>query len=165
MRWWPLLLLLPVVQAGILQEQHTRLDLASQAPNVVLLGGDIGTPNLGASGTSAAPAVALPLVADDFLRLDATTTTWEVHAELVSQSGWAVTESITISLDDGTLLEPQIDITLGVVTQTVGLDVALPAVDTQVLVSGLGTGTLSFDLVLTPPSGGVEVRYRIDLSA
>lgn len=166
MRWMPLLLLIPLAAGAVQIEQQVTTDLGSSAGPAQLIAGDIGTPTIGASGHSASVALSgLPAVVDDILRLDSTDASWQVHAEVVSYSGWSVLESMTVSLADGILTEPQIIINLGVLTQSVGSIVDLPTLgDTQLRVVGLGTGTMSLNLVLTPDGGGAELRYRVDLT-
>lgn len=168
MRWLVLAIcIVPFAAASISIEQTVQQDLASAAGPAQLAAGDIGTPTIGASGHSASVALgSLPVLANDVLTLVSTDDSWQVHVEWVSQSGWSVLESMTLSLADGILVEPQIIINLGVLSQSAGDAVDLPEIttDTEVRVVGLGTGSLSFDLVLTPDGGGAELRYRVDLT-
>lgn len=167
MRWLPLLLLIPLAAGAIEVRQDVVADLENAAGPAQIIAGDIGTPTIGASGHSASVSLGgLPVLANDILRLDSGDDAWQVHVELVTESGWSVLESITLSLTDGILTEPQVVINLGVLTQSTGNPVDLPEIttDTEVRVVGLGTGDVSFDLVLTPDGGGAELRYRVDLT-
>lgn len=165
--WAVAVVLLPLAAASVQVHQDVAVTLGSQDPLAPLVAGDIGTATIGASGASASVDLgSLPLLsANDILRLDSSDAGWQVHAELVSQSGWGVLESITVSLADGLLTEPQIVINLGSLTKSSGLPVDLPSTgDTEVRVIGSGGGTMAFDLVLTPDGGGPEVRYAVSLT-
>jgi len=164
-----LVLLAPLAMGAVSLRQDVTTNLGVQTAFAQLTGGDIGSTSIGASGTSATVTLnSLPLLtANDILRLDSTNSAWSVKAQLVSQSGWGATESITISLADGLLTESQIVISLGSVTKTVGNLVDLPvgSTDTEVRVIGVGTGSITFDLVLQPDSQpGPTLRYSVTLT-
>lgn len=160
-------LLVPLATAGVVQRSVVDVEAANSVGPAILAAGDIGSANLGASATSATVTLgSLPLLtANDILKLPSTDDSWNVHAELVSQSGWGALESITISFADGAVVEPQIAISLGGVTRVVGAAVDLPEVGsgTEIRVLGSGKGSVTFDVVLEPDGGGAELRYRIVL--
>lgn len=168
----PLLLVLALVvfasvAAGVSVQTQATVDAAADPPTVTLAAGDLGTPTLGASATSADVAVAdLPLLTpDDVLRLQGGPTGWSVRAELVEETGWGgLVADVTVSLSDGSTSSGQVHVTNLGVLQSTGTPVAFTTgTDVELRVVGDGTGVLSLDLVLDP-GGGVGLRYRVDVT-
>lgn len=162
-------LLLPLAIAQPVLAMEGAVTVGAATPQHTLQAGDIGTATIHASGTGASVALSsFPILgSDDILKIASTNASWQVHAELVSQSGWtSLLESVTVSLWDGAQTQTQIQISqLSGVTQSSGADVNLPTgTPAEVRVEGLGTGSVTLDLVLTVDgTTNPKLLYRVSL--
>ncbi len=161
-------LLIPsLIAAGVTELHHAAVQTHAGAPQVTLSGGDIGTPTIGASASSATVSIGtLPLlVANDALRITTTSPGWTVHAEFIDSSGFTgLLEEITIRLTAGATSQTQIrDSYLGLL-QASGTQVPLePDTPVEMRLIGQGTGSLSLELILVPTTG-IEIRYPITVT-
>ncbi len=168
MRRWLAILLVPVAAAALSMDQDVAVVGASQAGPVTLQQADVGTATIGSSGTSASVSLGtLPVAADDMLDLSSSDASWNIHARLVSFTGYAGgLDTITLALRDGVLTETQVVVVAGISTQTVGSAVDLPTGSpAELTVVGVGAGSIDIELVATPDGGGPSLIYAVSLDS
>lgn len=157
-----LLLVATVVAAGVRVDQTVTTSPAAKAPPVTLAAGSAGSTTLGSSATSATTTgVTLPVLGTaQALKLQPGAASYDARLEYVSVSGTGVLDSVTLALSSGTPA-PQVIVTLGSVTQTIGSAVTIPGggSDVQLLASGscLGTCTFTLRILLVPTGATVPV--------
>jgi hypothetical protein len=163
-------MLLPCLNAAQTVREDATISLANAIP-VTLQSLGAGTTTLGASATSATTTgVTLPGVGStNVLRVVHGATAYSVSVRLVSSSGFAVTDSAIVAINDGTTTRNQVVIAAGVVTQSQGTALTLAAAgpNITVLASGVvvGTGTYTLRIQMVPTSGtGYVLEYSYTLS-
>lgn len=161
--------LIPLAFGALVIQQRLTADPSAAVP-ATLTAGAVGTPTIGASGTSAAvtylslgSAATMLNVADG-----AGTPAWNVQVKAISVTGLGVTDSVTVVLRLGANVQTQVVATgLSGITQSIGTAITLPngGGPIEIRASGgvlLGTATATLQVVLTPAAGGtMSLTYPV----
>lgn len=168
-------LLLGGVGASVFLQQTIALEPASGTPPATLAAGDGGTTTFGASATSAQTQLASHPILGTFnanvLEIVPGSHDLNVQVQLLTENA-VLGDSLTLELDDGVTSILQVDVSDGIIDQTIGTALQLDASGPNMVIHVTGTEALlssdtvyTMQVILTPTSGGgSEARYDYTLT-
>lgn len=156
--------LIPLAFGALVIQQRMTANPEATVP-ATLSAGAVGTPTIGASGTSASVTyLTLGSVATILNVADGSATPeWNVQVKALGVSDLGATDTLTVVLRLGANVQTQVVANgVGGITQDIGTAITLPdgGGPIEIRVAGgilAGTATATLQVVLTPAAGGTMV--------